>query len=92
VEQLKNAILVPQASTVELQGSYFVKVLGPDNTVRPVPVKLGPIEGQLQVVQGPLKAGDKVIVGGTEKAAPGSKVVAQLYQAPAPSPSPAAAK
>jgi membrane fusion protein (multidrug efflux system) len=92
VEQLKNAILVPQASTVELQGSYFVKVLGPDNTVRPVPVKLGPIEGQLQVVQGPLKAGDKVIVGGTEKAVPGSKVVAQLYQAPAPSPSPAAAK
>ena len=92
VEELKNAILVPQASTVELQGTYFVKVLGPDDTVKPVPVKLGPIEGQLQVVQGALKAGDRVVVGGTEKAAPGSKVVAQLYQAPAPSPAPAAAK
>ena len=92
VEHLQNAILVPQASTVELQGTYFVKVLGPDNTVKPVPVKLGPIEGQLQVVQGGLKAGDKVIVGVTEKAAPGSKVVAQLYQAPAPAPTPAAAK
>ncbi|MFA7342917.1 MAG: efflux RND transporter periplasmic adaptor subunit [Terrimicrobiaceae bacterium] len=92
VEHLKNAILVPQASTVELQGNYFVKVLGPDNTVKPVPVKLGPVEGQLQVVQGAIKAGDKVIVGGTEKAAPGSKVIAQPYQAPAPSPTPSSAK
>lgn len=92
VEQIKNATLVPQASTVELQGSYFVKVLGPDDTVKPVPVQLGPVEGQLQVVQGPLKAGDKVIVGGTEKATPGAKVVAQLYQPPAPSPTPAATK
>ena len=92
VEHLKNAILVPQASTVELQGTYFVKVLGPDNTVKPVPVKLGPVEGQLQVVQGGLKAGDRVIVGGTEKATPGTKVVAQLYQPPAPPPAPSAAK
>lgn len=92
VEQLKNAILVPQASTVELQGNYFVKVLGPDDTVKPVPVKLGPIDGQLQVVQGALKAGDKVLVGGTEKAAPGSKVIAQPYVAPAASPAPQAAK
>lgn len=92
VEQLKNAILVPQASTVELQGTYFVKVLGPDDTVKPVPVKLGPIDGQLQVVQGALKAGDKVLVGGTEKAAPGSKVIAQPYVAPAASPTPSAAK
>ena len=92
VEQLTNAILVPQASTVELQGNYFVKVLGPDDTVKPVPVKLGPVDGQLQVVQGALKAGDKVLVGGTEKAAPGSKVIAQPYVAPAASPTPSAAK
>jgi len=93
VEQLKNAILVPQASTVEQQGTYFVKVLSPDKTtVKPVIVKLGPVEGQLQVVRGALKAGDNVLVGGTEKAAPGSKIIAQPYQAPAPSPAPAAAK
>ncbi|MFZ4774172.1 MAG: efflux RND transporter periplasmic adaptor subunit [Terrimicrobiaceae bacterium] len=86
VQELKNAILVPQAATVELQGKYFVKVLGPDNTVKPVPVMLGPVDGQLQVVQGALKAGDKVIVGGIEKAAPGTKVTAQPYQPPAPTP------
>lgn len=84
VQELKNAILVPQAATVELQGKYFVKVLGPDNSVKPVPVKLGPVDGQLQVVQGAVKAGDKVIVGGIEKAAPGAKVTAQLYQPTTP--------
>ncbi len=85
VQELKNAILVPQAATVELQGKYFVKVLGPDNTIKPVFVTLGPVDGQLQVVQGALKAGDKVIVGGVEKAAPGTKVIPQPYQPPAPS-------
>ena len=90
VLQLKNAILVPQASTVELQGTYFVKVLGPDNVVKPVPVKLGPVEGQLQVVQGAVKAGDRVLVGGTEKATPQSKIIAEPYQAPTPAPAPAA--
>lgn len=92
VQDLKDAILVPQASTVELQGSYFVKILEADNSVKPVPVELGPVEGQLQVVQGALKAGDKVLVGGVEKAAPGTKVIAKPYQAPSPSPSPAASK
>ena len=92
VEELTNAVLVPQAATVELQGTYFVKILGPDNSVKPVPVKLGPVEGQLQVVKGAVKAGDKVLVGGTEKATPGSKVIAEPYQPPTPSPTPSAAK
>lgn len=84
VENLKGAILVPQAATVELQGNFFVAVLQPDSTVKAVPVKLGPIQGQLQVVQGALKAGDKVVVGGIEKARPGTKVIAKPYEAPAP--------
>lgn len=92
VQQLNNAVLVPQAATVELQGTYFVKILGPDNSVKPVPVKLGPIQGQLQVVQGAVKAGDKVLVGGTEKATPGAKIIAEPYQPATPSPTPSAAK
>lgn len=90
VEHLKDAILVPQAATVEVQGNYFVAILQPDNTVKAAPVKLGPVQGQLQVVMGAVKAGDKVVVGGIEKARPGTKVVAQPYQAPTPAP--AAAK
>jgi len=89
VENLKGAILVPQAATVELQGNFFVSILQPDSTVKSVPVKLGPVQGPLQVVTGPVKAGDKVVVGGIEKARPGVKVVAKPYEAPTPTPSPA---
>jgi len=89
VQKLDGAILVPQAATVELQGNFFVKILQPDNTAKAVFVQLGPVQGPLQVVKGAVKAGDKVVVGGIEKALPGVKVVPQPYQAPAPAPAPA---
>ena len=84
VQEIKNALLVPQKSKVELQGNFYVGVLQPDNTVKSVPVKLGPTQGQMQVVFGPLKAGDQVVVDGIEKARPGVKVNPQPYVAPAP--------
>jgi len=82
VQEIKGAFLVPQKSTVEMQGNYFVSVLQPDSTVKPVPVKLGPQQGQLIVVSGPLQAGEKVVVEGVEKARPGMKVVASPYESP----------
>jgi membrane fusion protein (multidrug efflux system) len=95
VEELKGALVVPQAAAVELQGRYLVAVLGPDNIVNPVMVKLGPTQGPMQVIEGPVKAGDKVVVGGIEKMRPGMKVDPAPYEPPkqqpqvAPSPSPA---
>ena len=87
VRELKGALLVPEAATVELQGTYFVAILGADNSVHAVPVKLGPVQGKLQVVEGKIAAGDKVIVGGIEKAArPGAKVIATPYVEPTPPP------
>lgn len=86
VQKIDGAILVPQAATVELQGNYFVGILQPDSTVKPTPIVLGPVQGQLQVVKGAVKAGDKVIVGGIEKARPGVKVIAKPYEAPTPAP------
>ena len=56
VQELKDALVVPQAATVELQGNYLVIVLGPDNVVKPVPVKLGPTKGHMQVVMGPSRS------------------------------------
>lgn len=88
VQELKGALLVPQAATVELQGNYLVQVLQPDNTVKPTPVKLGPTSGDMQVILEGVKLGDKVVVGGVEKARPGVKVNPQPYQPPAtPKPS-----
>jgi RND family efflux transporter MFP subunit len=84
VEELKGALVVPQAATVELQGNYLVILLGPDNVVQPTPVKLGPTKGEMQVIMGPVKAGDKVVVGGVEKMRPGMKVDPQPFQPPTP--------
>jgi len=86
VQELKGALVVPQAATVELQGNYLVALVGPDDTVQPVPVKLGPTKGQMQVVMGPLKVGDKVVVGGVEKVRPGMKVNPEPYVPPTPHP------
>jgi hypothetical protein len=87
---LKDALVVPQAATVELQGNYLVVLVGPDNIVQPVPVKLGPAKGEMQVVVGPLKVGDKVVVGGVEKVRPGMKVNPEPYEPPKPPSHPSA--
>ena len=79
VQELQDALVVPQAATVELQGNYLVIRVGPDNSVEPVPVKLGPTKGHMQVVMGALKVGEKVIVGGVEKVRPGMKVNPEPY-------------
>jgi membrane fusion protein (multidrug efflux system) len=89
VQEIKGALLVPQKATVELQGNYFVSIVQADNTVKTMPVKLGPLQGALQVVFGPLAAGDAVIVEGVEKARPGMKVNPLPYQPPAPPAAPA---
>ncbi len=92
VAELKGALVVPQAATMELQGGYLVAVVGPDNVANPVPVKLGPVQGPMQVITGNVKVGDKVVVGGVEKIRPGLKVNPSPWQPPAPAakPSPSA--
>jgi membrane fusion protein (multidrug efflux system) len=99
VEDLSNALVVPQQSVVELQGNHMVSIVGADNTVTTIPVQLGPEDGPLVVVKGKLKEGDKVVVGGVEKVRPGMKVNPSPFQAPtapgsspSPSPKPSAAR
>jgi membrane fusion protein (multidrug efflux system) len=84
VAELKGALVVPQAATVELQGGYLVAVVGADNIANPVPVELGPVQGPMQVITGNVKVGDKVVVGGVEKIRPGLKVNPSPWQPPAP--------
>jgi len=86
VREIRGALLVPPEATVEMQGTYFVTILDADNSVRSVPVRPGPVQGSLQVVEGKISAGEKVIVGGIEKAKPGVKIVATPYVAPTPPP------
>lgn len=92
VREIPDAMLVPQQSVVEMQGNHLVSIVDASGVVTTLPVKLGPTEGPMQVIQGRLKAGDKVVVGGVEKVKPGMKVNVQPYQPPAPAATPAAKK
>lgn len=59
-----DALLVPDASIVADQMSKLIYVVGEDNVVKGVPVKLGPIVEGLRVVQSGLSPTDKVIING----------------------------
>lgn len=70
----KGAIMVPQRAVLELQGSYQVAVVGPDNKVDIRPVKTGERVGNLWVIASGLKPGDRVVVEGIQKVKQGMTV------------------
>lgn len=70
----KNALLVPQRSVIEAQGSYSVVVVDANNQAIIRPVKTGARVGQMWVITDGLKAGEQVIVEGMQKAKEGAIV------------------
>jgi RND family efflux transporter MFP subunit len=70
----KAALLVPQRSVVEAQGSYSVVVVGSNNQASIRPVKTGDRVGQMWVITDGLKPGEQVIAEGMQKAKEGSTV------------------
>ena len=73
------ALLVPQRAVSELQGSYQVAVVGADNKVEMRTVKVGERSGSQWVIEDGLKAGETVVVEGTQKIKPGAVVNPKPY-------------
>lgn len=86
-----NALLVEDTAIGTNQLGKYVLVVGADNVVTQKVVKVGQLEGAYRVVESGLAAGDRIIVGGIQRAAPGVKVDPQL-QASAADKAPAADK
>jgi membrane fusion protein (multidrug efflux system) len=82
----KGALLVPQRAVTELQGSYQVGVVGPDNKVDIRPVKASDRSGAMWVIDEGLKPGERVIAEGVQKVRQGMPVNPKPFQA---QPSPA---
>ena len=76
----KNALLVPQRSVVETQGSYSVVVVGPDNKASIRPVKTGERVGQMWVITDGVQAGEQVIAEGIQKAKEGAPVQPKQFK------------
>jgi membrane fusion protein (multidrug efflux system) len=91
----KGAIMVPQRAVMELQGSYQVAVVGPDNKVSIRSVKTGERVDNLWVITSGLKPGERVIVEGVQKVKEGVLVNPKPMEAeskpeakPGPTPAP----
>jgi len=74
VSERETAILVPQRAIQELQGAKTVMVVDAQNKVSVRTIKLGDKSENYFIVLEGLKAGERVIVEGMQKARPGSEV------------------
>jgi membrane fusion protein (multidrug efflux system) len=88
VDVKKGAILVPQRAVNELQGSYQVAVVGPDNTATIKVVTVGPRDGSMWVIEKGLNPGDRIVVEGIQRVKSGMKVAPKASE-PAPAAEPA---
>ncbi|MDP3841681.1 MAG: efflux RND transporter periplasmic adaptor subunit [Oxalobacteraceae bacterium] len=92
-----EATLVPERAISTDQTRKIVMVVGANNQVEPREVKTAALLDGMRVVTG-VKAGEKIIVDGLQRAIPGAPVAPQLMQvdekgmpvaaAPAPAPAP----
>jgi membrane fusion protein (multidrug efflux system) len=74
-----DALLVPQRAVADLQGRNLVAVVGADNKVSIRPVKTGTQVGELWVVKGDLKPGDKIVAEGIQKVREGLEVTPKPF-------------
>lgn len=77
-----DTVLVPQSAVQVVQGARTVYVVGSDNTVTLRTITDGGAYGAFFVVLDGVRAGERVIVQGVQKARPGAKVSPTVQPAP----------
>lgn len=87
----EKAITVPQQAVVRNQDTASVMLVGADGKVKAQTVKTGSAQDDKWIILDGLKAGDRVIVEGLQKAQPGAPVKAVPWKNPAASATPNAA-
>jgi len=85
-----KGLRVPQRAVTVTPTAANVFVVGAKDLVESRPVKLGALEGDYWIIQSGLEPGERIIVDGLQKAAPGKPVKPVLASAAAPAPAPAA--
>lgn len=82
IQTLKGALLVPQRAVNELQGSYQVVVVDPDNKGRIRPVQVGAQVGTMWVITKGLASGERVVAEGLQKVQDGMTVAPRPWAPP----------
>ncbi len=70
----QNALVVPASAVVSGQQGSFVFVIQPDSSAVTRPVKVDRTAGDISIVSGDVKAGDRVVTDGQLRLRQGSKV------------------
>jgi RND family efflux transporter MFP subunit len=73
----RDALMVPEQALGTDQSGTFLKLVGADGTVEQRPVVAGRVEAGLVAIASGLKAAERVVVRGLQRARPGTKVLAQ---------------
>ncbi|RNL56953.1 efflux RND transporter periplasmic adaptor subunit [Pedobacter jejuensis] len=81
-QKVENAILVPQKSTVDLQGKKFVYVVGDSAKIVNTEIEIMDLaKDKFYVVTKGLKAGDKIVLEGFQSLKDGVKIKPQVKSA-----------
>jgi membrane fusion protein (multidrug efflux system) len=83
MQVIQGALLVPQQAVNDVQGTYMVAVVGPENKVDIRRVKPSETVGTLWVIAEGLKPGEKVIAEGIQKVRQGMAVTPKPFEAEA---------
>jgi RND family efflux transporter MFP subunit len=83
---MPNAVLVPQRAVQQEQAGSYVLVVGEGDIVESRVVELGVAHDGLQQIAKGLRAGERVVIDGVQKARPGSPVIPRAADAAAPPP------
>ncbi len=81
-ETKQGALLVPQRAVTELQGTYQIAVISPDNLVEIRPIKVGERVDNLWIVDEGLHPNEQVVAEGVQKLKEGMAVTPQPFTPP----------
>ena len=74
LDQQKDALLIPDVALGSDQGGRYVLVVNAEDVVEQRKVQIGPLDGDLRVIENGLKVDDRVVTAGLLRAIPGQKV------------------
>ncbi len=80
IDEVKNAVLIPQRCLIELQGKYSVLVVNKENVVESRPVDILDHVGDMVIIEQGLTTADKVVMDALQKARPGATVSPELTE------------
>jgi membrane fusion protein (multidrug efflux system) len=72
-----RALVVPESALIQMQGTYSVAVVGPDDKVALRRIEVGPTTGTWRIVTAGVRQGERLVVEGVQKVSDGALVTPQ---------------